>query len=196
MQDSLGGNSYTALLATIHPRAADAEESLNTLQFANRCRNVTTQPHINFLDADNESQARIIEKLMKEIAALKDELAAQKTHYETKLDKAKTDGFGSSIETGMTLESGTDGGAGAGGGAEGEGGAEKAGSRGTSRGSKRALTGDKSRSATAATTEAQAQVGVGVEGGGGGGCSGRVRGSLPAGRSPSAGWVGERLGAR
>ena len=58
MQDSLGGNSYTALLATVHPRAADAEESLNTLQFANRCRNVTTQPHINFLDADAESQVR------------------------------------------------------------------------------------------------------------------------------------------
>lgn len=149
LQDSLGGNSYTALLATIHPRPADAEESLNTLQFANRCRNVTTQPHINFLDADAESQAKIIEKLMKEIAALKDELAAQKTHYEAKLEKAKAEGFGSSIDTGMTMGSGVEAGGGAAGagGAEAEGGvAEKTGSRGTSRGSKRAPTGDKSRS--------------------------------------------------
>ena len=89
LQDSLGGNSYTALLATIHPRAADAEESLNTLQFANRCRNVTTQPHVNFLDADRESQSKIIEQLMKEIANLKQELGAQKEHYETKLERLR-----------------------------------------------------------------------------------------------------------
>eukprot|EP00802_Teleaulax_amphioxeia_P003314 Tamp_03317.p1 GENE.Tamp_03317~~Tamp_03317.p1 ORF type:complete len:600 (+),score=234.07 Tamp_03317:1581-3380(+) len=156
LQDSLGGNSYTMLLATVHPRPADAEESLNTLQFANRCRNVTTQPHINFLDADADSQAKIIDKLMKEIADLKQELSAQKTHYEGKLQSGKHADLGSSIETGatgMTLESGADAAGGEGGGA-GEG---KAGSRGTSRGSKRAATGERSRAATSATADAQSQ---------------------------------------
>lgn len=40
---SPGGNSYTAVLATIHPRKSDYEECLSTLQFANRCRNVRNQ---------------------------------------------------------------------------------------------------------------------------------------------------------
>ena len=37
LQNSLGGNSYTTVLATIHPVAHFAEECLSTLQFANRC---------------------------------------------------------------------------------------------------------------------------------------------------------------
>ena len=148
LQDSLGGNSYTQLLATVHPRPADAEESLNTLQFANRCRNVTTQPHINFLDADSEAQGKIIQKLMKEIAALKQEMGAQKTHYEDKLQRVKLSDLTSSIETGasgVTLDIGADTGG------EGGVGEAKSMSRGGSRGSKRGATGDKSRSATAAT---------------------------------------------
>ena len=150
LQDSLGGNSYTTLMATLHPRPVDAEESLMTLQFANRCRNVTTQPHINFLDADGESQAKIIEKLMKEIASLKDEMGAQKAYYEGKLQGMTN--LSSTMETGVTGQS-TEGG-----GERGEGGGEaKAPSRGTSRGSKRAGTSDKARGATAANAEAQAQ---------------------------------------
>ena len=35
LQNSLGGNSYTALLATLHPMAAHHSECLSTLQFAN-----------------------------------------------------------------------------------------------------------------------------------------------------------------
>ncbi|EKX41707.1 hypothetical protein GUITHDRAFT_153719 [Guillardia theta CCMP2712] len=141
LQDSLGGNSFTTLIATIHPRAVDAEESLNTLQFANRCKNVITQPHINYLDADPEGQARIIEKLMREIAELKDELAAQKEHYEEKLQQ-RASMVGSSIETAASEVE--DGKHVAGGEHE-----KGEGSRGTSRGSKRAHTADKHKPAAA-----------------------------------------------
>uniref|UniRef100_A0A7S0ECQ6 Kinesin motor domain-containing protein n=1 Tax=Hanusia phi TaxID=3032 RepID=A0A7S0ECQ6_9CRYP len=142
LQDSLGGNSFTTLIATIHPRAVDAEESLNTLQFANRCKNVVTQPHINYLDADPEGQAKIIEKLMREIAELKDEMAAQKEHYEEKLQH-KAGMMGSSIETAASeVEDGKHAGA------EHDRGE---GSRGTSRGSKRAPTTEKHKQAAAAS---------------------------------------------
>ena len=50
LQNSLGGNSYTALLATLHPQEKHYEESLSTLQFANRCRNVRNQPRVNYID--------------------------------------------------------------------------------------------------------------------------------------------------
>ncbi len=37
LQNSLGGNSFTTLLTTINPSADNYEESLNALQFADRC---------------------------------------------------------------------------------------------------------------------------------------------------------------
>jgi hypothetical protein len=46
---SLGGNSYTAVVATIHPMPDYSEECLSSLQFANRCRNVQNQPRINYI---------------------------------------------------------------------------------------------------------------------------------------------------
>lgn len=140
LQDSLGGNSHTTLLATLHPRPVDAEESLSTLQFANRCRNVMTQPHINYIDADAESQAKIIEKLMKEIAELKDELGAQKTYYEEKLAQKGAGDLKSTIPDDATSLDRDDSQAVLD--AKGE-------SRGTSRGSRRAATGDKTRGGTA-----------------------------------------------
>lgn len=51
LQDSLRGSSYTTLIATIHPRALDSEETLSTVQFANRCRNVVTHPQVSTTSA-------------------------------------------------------------------------------------------------------------------------------------------------
>ena len=55
LQNSLGGNSYTTLVATIHPVAEYAEESLSTLMFANRCRNVQNTPSVNYAAAAKKS---------------------------------------------------------------------------------------------------------------------------------------------
>jgi len=142
LQDSLRGNSYTTLLATVNPRESDGEESLNTLQFANRCRNVQTQPHVNYLDADAASQAKVIDKLMKEIAELKDQLASQKEHYEGRLAEQPKPATPAVRTT--TAEQGAEG--------------EDAKSRGTSRGSAR-RDGKSARGTTAdqnALQEAQA----------------------------------------
>jgi hypothetical protein len=43
LQNSLGGNSYTTVLAAIHPHSMYYEECLSTLQFANRCRSVSNK---------------------------------------------------------------------------------------------------------------------------------------------------------
>ncbi|CAN0022263.1 unnamed protein product, partial [Discosporangium mesarthrocarpum] len=47
LQNSLGGNSFTVVLATVHPISRFADECLSTLQFANRCRSVQNQPRVN-----------------------------------------------------------------------------------------------------------------------------------------------------
>ncbi|KAI5057754.1 hypothetical protein GOP47_0027769 [Adiantum capillus-veneris] len=47
LQDSLGGNSRTVMIACISPADSNAEESLNTLKYANRARNIQNKPLVN-----------------------------------------------------------------------------------------------------------------------------------------------------
>ena len=73
LQDSLGGNSKTLMLACVSPGDADLEETLNTLKYANRARQIKNKPII----AQDPMQARISE-LLEQIATLQ----ARLTHYE------------------------------------------------------------------------------------------------------------------
>ncbi|KAH0908496.1 hypothetical protein HID58_031817, partial [Brassica napus] len=45
--DSLGGNSRTVMIACISPADINAEETLNTLKYANRARNIRNKPIVN-----------------------------------------------------------------------------------------------------------------------------------------------------
>lgn len=46
-QDSLGGNSRTVMIACVSPADVNLEESLNTLRYANRARNIRNKPVVN-----------------------------------------------------------------------------------------------------------------------------------------------------
>lgn len=70
LQNSLGGSSYTVLLAALHPKASYYDECLSTLQFANRCRSVRNNPRVNYI-FDNEDKERKIKRLMDEISSLR-----------------------------------------------------------------------------------------------------------------------------
>jgi hypothetical protein len=76
LQNSLGGNSYTSLLAAIHPCASYYDECLSTLQFANRCLNVRNNPRVNYVgDEGIEDKDRKIRRLIEEINQLRVKLA-------------------------------------------------------------------------------------------------------------------------
>ncbi|CAN4122644.1 unnamed protein product [Withania somnifera] len=47
LQDSLGGNSRTVMIACISPADINAEETLNSLKYANRARNIQNKPVVN-----------------------------------------------------------------------------------------------------------------------------------------------------
>ncbi|CAL9761234.1 unnamed protein product [Musa acuminata subsp. burmannicoides] len=47
LQDSLGGNSKTVMIACISPADSNAEETINTLKYANRARNIQNKAVIN-----------------------------------------------------------------------------------------------------------------------------------------------------
>lgn len=48
LQDSLGGNSHTVMIACISPADSNLEESLNTLRYADRARKIKNKPVVNF----------------------------------------------------------------------------------------------------------------------------------------------------
>ncbi|KZV54561.1 hypothetical protein F511_01359 [Dorcoceras hygrometricum] len=54
LQDSLGGNSRTVMIACISPADINAEETLNTLKYANRARNIQNKPVVNRDPISNE----------------------------------------------------------------------------------------------------------------------------------------------
>uniref|UniRef100_A0A8C4ZXL7 Kinesin family member 7 n=1 Tax=Gadus morhua TaxID=8049 RepID=A0A8C4ZXL7_GADMO len=47
LKDSLGGNSKTLMIACVSPSSADFDESLNTLNYAMRARNIQNRPTVN-----------------------------------------------------------------------------------------------------------------------------------------------------
>jgi len=71
LQNSLGGNSYSALIGTIHPNSDYYDECMSTLQFANRCRDVKNSPRINTMNDQESEKDRKIHKLTDDITALK-----------------------------------------------------------------------------------------------------------------------------
>ena len=47
LQDSLGGRTKTSIVATISPAHCNLEETLSTLDYAHRAKNITNRPEIN-----------------------------------------------------------------------------------------------------------------------------------------------------
>ncbi|XP_069013460.1 kinesin-like protein KIF21B isoform X4 [Embiotoca jacksoni] len=73
LQDSLGGNSHTMMIACVSPSDRDFMETLNTLKYANRARNIKNKVVVN---QDKTSQQ--ISALRAEIARLQLELMEYK----------------------------------------------------------------------------------------------------------------------
>eukprot|EP00232_Nephroselmis_pyriformis_P010287 CAMPEP_0182879026 /NCGR_PEP_ID=MMETSP0034_2-20130328/15709_1 /TAXON_ID=156128 /ORGANISM="Nephroselmis pyriformis, Strain CCMP717" /LENGTH=386 /DNA_ID=CAMNT_0025011931 /DNA_START=1 /DNA_END=1158 /DNA_ORIENTATION=+ len=57
LQDSLGGNSRTVMIACISPADINMCETLNTLKYANRARNIRNKPTVNCDAASSEISA-------------------------------------------------------------------------------------------------------------------------------------------
>ncbi|GAA6108738.1 kinesin family member 3Cb isoform X1 [Tachysurus ichikawai] len=69
LQDSLGGNSKTVIVATIGPTSGHYEETLATLRFANRAKNIKNRPKIN-----EDPKDALLREFQEEIARLKAQL--------------------------------------------------------------------------------------------------------------------------
>lgn len=69
VQDSLGGNTKTVMVANIGPAGYNYEETLSTLRYANRAKNITNKPRIN-----EDPKDTMLREFQGEIARLKAQL--------------------------------------------------------------------------------------------------------------------------
>nr|XP_005991610.1 PREDICTED: kinesin-like protein KIF11 isoform X1 [Latimeria chalumnae]XP_014341343.1 PREDICTED: kinesin-like protein KIF11 isoform X1 [Latimeria chalumnae] len=72
LQDSLGGRTKTSIIATISPASVNLEETLSTLDYAHRAKNIMNKPEIN----QKLTKRALIKEYTEEIERLKRDLAA------------------------------------------------------------------------------------------------------------------------
>ncbi|NWJ04270.1 KIF27 protein, partial [Crypturellus undulatus] len=67
LKDSLGGNAKTVMITCISPSSSDFDESLNSLKYANRAKNIRNKPVVNYNpDQDRIDEMELEIKLLRE----------------------------------------------------------------------------------------------------------------------------------
>ncbi|GIY22561.1 kinesin-like protein KIF3B [Caerostris extrusa] len=74
LQDSLGGNAKTIMIANIGPASFNLEETITTLRYANRAKNIKNKPVVNVDPKD-----AILLQFKQEISMLKAQLALKRS---------------------------------------------------------------------------------------------------------------------
>lgn len=108
LQDSLGGKTKTSIIATISPASVNIEESLSTLDYAHRAKNIMNRPEVNQKLTKKEAlhiYTDEIERLRRDLNAARDkngifmdadnynqmifQIQAQHTELNEKMNKIK-----------------------------------------------------------------------------------------------------------
>ncbi|VDN53405.1 unnamed protein product [Dracunculus medinensis] len=85
LQDSLGGNSRTVMVANMGPASYNYEETLSTLRYANRAKNIKNRPKIN-----EDPKDALLREFQEEIARLRDILEKRMASASKKRKKDRT----------------------------------------------------------------------------------------------------------
>lgn len=73
LQDSLGGNAITFMVACVTPASFHLSETLNTVHYARRARDIQSKPEIQQTHEDSDKQAAI-DRLRAEVSFLRDQI--------------------------------------------------------------------------------------------------------------------------
>lgn len=74
LQDSLGGNTKTVMIAALSPALDNYEETLSTLRYADRAKSIKTKPKIN-----EDPKDAMLREMEMEIKQLREMLAAMQS---------------------------------------------------------------------------------------------------------------------
>ena len=73
LQDSLGGNAITYMIACVTPAEFHLSETLNTVQYAQRARAIQSKPQIQ-QSSDESDKQTVIDRLRAEVSFLRDQI--------------------------------------------------------------------------------------------------------------------------
>ncbi|RVE49073.1 hypothetical protein evm_006319 [Chilo suppressalis] len=86
LQDSLGGNSKTVMIATIGPAETNYVETISTLRYANRAKNIENKTHVN-----SEPGDALLTRFQQEIDQLKKQLEEAANEIEDEEEGLKSE---------------------------------------------------------------------------------------------------------
>ncbi|XP_069740058.1 kinesin-like protein KIF3B isoform X1 [Narcine bancroftii] len=89
LQDSLGGNAKTVMVANIGPASYNCEETLTTLRYANRAKNIKNKPRVN-----EDPKDALLREFQEEIARLKAQLEKRGVGKRKKKNRRRQGGEG------------------------------------------------------------------------------------------------------
>eukprot|EP00756_Hemistasia_phaeocysticola_P017268 Hpha_TRINITY_DN15528_c0_g1::TRINITY_DN15528_c0_g1_i1::g.104777::m.104777 len=87
LEDSLGGNCKTTMIATVSPAFESYLETLSTLKYANRAKNIKNEATVN----EDLDQRALIRKYERELRELRAELSAVNRNYAPKVKLAESE---------------------------------------------------------------------------------------------------------
>lgn len=99
LQDSLGGNSKTVMVANVGPASYNYEESLTTLRYANRAKNIKNRPRVN-----EDPKDALLREFQLEIERLK-QMLIEKQKKKIRGESGDTNGLSKSSSTSSNLSS-------------------------------------------------------------------------------------------
>lgn len=99
LQDSLGGNARTVMVANIGPASYNVEETLTTLRYSNRAKNIKNKPRIN-----EDPKDAILRGFQEEIARLKQQLEKRSGKRKKKRQKRMVGEGGEELDDGEDEE--------------------------------------------------------------------------------------------
>lgn len=98
LQDSLGGNTKTFMIANVGPADYNFEETMNTLRYASRAKNIQNKPRIN-----EDPKDALLREYQEELERLKQQLAALNQGGDPE-EVMRSHGVIGDTSQGMTLE--------------------------------------------------------------------------------------------
>uniref|UniRef100_A0A8C7F6V1 Kinesin-like protein n=1 Tax=Oncorhynchus kisutch TaxID=8019 RepID=A0A8C7F6V1_ONCKI len=93
LQDSLGGNARTVMVANIGPASYNVEETLTTLRYSNRAKNIKNKPRVN-----EDPKDALLREFQEEIARLKEQLEKRSGKKKRKRRRMKGVGEDDGVE--------------------------------------------------------------------------------------------------
>ena len=94
LQDSLGGRTKTSIIATISPAGINVEETLSTLDYAHRAKNIQNKPEVN----QKMSKSAKLKEYTQEIERLRKDLMASREKNGVFMSSDNYQGMLSNIE--------------------------------------------------------------------------------------------------